>query len=589
MTDLTRDLQAARDDRLDAAHYVSEFDQSRTHWREFQDRLNEVDRIARGKFRVYGPDGKLIAEEAPKTPNIVDLVLRDRSALAASVTPSLTCPTPPGADRSHAQFRERIAKGYLRFSRVNKLSRATWFRDLYKAGVNYKLVEPDFAANRPRIVRLDPRHTLPDRAYTPGETPSSVIVTSKKPLGVLLADYPEANDALHERAKLAQRPGTFGGTGLGQKDLIEIIEYYDASELIRVAVVPGPKGNAGVELIRVSNLINRVPVVVACEPIDDGIFQGVFDQMIGSLEADNTIVNLLIDSAVDWTTSPIISWNIQNPEDHGKGILYAKDGTAFHRRTPPDQASSQIFAVIAGLRGNAREGAVFPQARSGDIPQSAGSAAFVNSILGNYSTAVAQDQAIEAASFEEVLSLCFATDEVYLNASKPVDPMLPKGEKYTPSVAIKGNHAIDVNYGFSAGTDEFNAEIRLYSAVQNGIVAKKLARAKSVFVEDEVQNEHALIQEQLLDAGMAFIQQQASIGNFYPAAELNDALAAGEDLYLILSRIADFQQATPQPNAGASPTQAFEDAASAARGGSIDTTNVPGVGALPPMAQLLGA
>lgn len=870
MSDLSTELVLAVKDRRAAQHYVSEFDQARSHWQEFIDRLAEVDRIARGKFNVFGPDGKLIATEAPKTPNVVDLVLRDRAALAASVTPSLACPTPFGRDRAPAQLRERIAAGYLKANNFNEGLRTVYFRDLYKAGVNYKLVEPNYTTGIPGIRRLDPRHVLPDRAYKPGDgdKPKNIMLTAKKPLGVLCRDYPEHAEELRSVAKTAAREGQFGGHGLNDNNLVEVIEFYDASELVRVAIVPQAKGNRqGVELLRAPNLLKRLPIAVAAQPTDDGIFQGIFEQGLGALEAENTIVNLLVDSAADWASSPVISWNIKNPQDHGKGILYALDDTAFHRRTPPDQASAQIFGVMAGLRGNAREAMVFPQARAGDVQQclapetriltadlrwipvgdlkvddeivgfeefnptrppevkqaygrkfqkatvtevgramlpsyrvtmedgtkfvaseghqwlvsstgrgarwvttdylykqsqeksdhrmplaikaidtwepqdswaagylagmydgegtlskgqaasgskvwmlavaqrenaalartevalvemgyefgkyeptrggypgsglvqslhmrggrteiarflgqirpprllekwhtlggadvlgqmpqkrvkfksiefigeqevvtlgttthtliaegfahhnSIASAAFVSSILGNYSTAVAQDQALEAASWQEVLELCFATDEACLSRTnddkpwkKPVDAKMPDGEMYTPTSAIKGQHAIDVNYGFAAGVDEMNAEIRLYSAVQNRIISPQEARAMSVFVKDEVATENAIIQNDLLQAGLAFIGQQASIGNFHPAAALNDAIRNGEDVYLVLSQLADFQQAQPAPQG--TPTSAFEQAASLSRGGAgADTTNVGGVGAMPPLADLL--
>lgn len=574
MSALVRDLRADLEERKQAPHYVAAYDQFRRHWQEHQKRLQDVDRIARGRFRLFRGDGSVYTE-LPKTPNIVDLVLRDRSTLAAEIDPSLYQPTRKGASRSAAQKRERIARNYMTRSKV-AMMRTVYFRDLYKAGVNYRLIEPDFASGYPCIRRLDPRNTLPDRSFTPERGLKSVIVAYKRTAAEIVADHPE------KRAEIEALVGKKGLARLHGEQMEEI-EYHDGSEMVRVAAYGGDKG---VVLQRAPNHVGRLLVVAGVQPNDDGVFQGVFDQMLSVLEAENTIVNLLVDGAFDFVHSPIVSWNIRNPNDAGRAVLQAKSPDAFHRRMPPDAPSATVFGIAANLRGNAREAAVFPEARSGTIPQSQGSAAFVNAVLGNYSSAVALDQAIEADAEKQAIDLCFRVDEVYLDHRKEMDDT---GETYLPSKDIAGHYAMDVNYGAGAGTDRFNAQIQVNAAVQNGIIPLKRARQLSPFVIDEVENENDIIREQILSGALEHMHALAQAGDFRVGALLAQALDDETDIYTILPQLAEFftPEVAQQQQQQGTPTSALEQAASLSRGGQGGLT-IPGVGALPPLTQLLG-
>ena len=80
------DLIKIRDERDNAQFWLSDYDTLVRAVSEWHDRIKKVDHVARGEFpSVDGFSGS----EKPKVPNIVELVLRDRPALASSVMPTI--------------------------------------------------------------------------------------------------------------------------------------------------------------------------------------------------------------------------------------------------------------------------------------------------------------------------------------------------------------------------------------------------------------------------------------------------------------------------------------------------------------------
>lgn len=576
---LTLELERIRAERRSATHWIAQYDSRMQHWGAWHNRIRDTDAIARGDFQVVFPDESKLVER-PKVPNVVQLAIEDRVGLASSVVPTIRCDPANERAVTRCAKRERIAAHYLRVNRVD-LMLPRFYADLLVAGANFKLVLPDEKSGFPCIRRLDPRTVYPDKPYSPDRPLANLLVSYVEKRRVLANEYPNARAALYTEHRESD------------SEDVEVIEFYDASELIRVAVLAHGKAARGTILTRAPNRLGRPPVVVSARPTHDGEFRGVYDQVLGVLNAQNRVFNLAVDAAADMVGSPMVMFDIENPDDLGRAVLMAKSQQGFARRMAPDGMHPQLFGILQQMASNVGRGAVYPEGRFGQVDQNIISAAGIQALQGNLITAVALDQRIEAASWQDVLSLALEIDERYLDAPKFIAGSVDArsfAESYTPSKDIRGDYQVRVEYGGAAGGDQFNFEIRLGAAVDRGLISRRSARERHSMVDDVLKQEREIIQEAVLQAGLSFIQQQAAQGNFGPAAALNRAIEDNENVFLTLAQFGEIQQAATRPALQSPPgnaeIEAFQAANAAARG-AAGPSNVPGVGALPPLAELL--
>lgn len=571
-----------------ASTYLSDYDQRIIHWADHQKRVQDADRIARGDFTLVFPDDSSTTER-PKVPNIVQLALEDRAALSSSIIPTVRCDPARESGRVRAEKKERIASYYLESNNIELLM-PRLFTDLVLCGVNYKGVFPDFDTGFPRFLRFDPRQCFPDRRYSPDRPMRNFVVAYMEALPVLRGDYPDA--AWPE--KVEGDPS----------QLVQCLEWYDGSEFTKYAWVPVATGSGkgerfGIYLSGVPNLLKKVPIVASARTTHDGQFRGVFDQMLGVLGGENRIFNLLLDAAADWISSEKVSWNIENEDDIGSGrVLRAKGPDAFVRRMTPEASHPQMFAVLSTLQGNSRIGAVYPEARQGDIHQAIASAAFVTAITGNLATAVAQDQRTEAASWSRLLSMAFETDERWFGDSLKYIAGSARAsrfsESYRPNDDISGDYRARLTYGGAAGQDQYGYEIRITQQAANKLLPKRWAMEELSTVDDVAEAEKILLQEQILEAGMSFIQAAAANPqqpNFAPASALLEALSDPKvDVFDVLKKFEQFQFEKPGAQGSGRPvtgTESFEQASAMQRGSQrTGALNVPGVGAAPSFPSL---
>ena len=570
--DLGNELKRMVAARRSAATVHDDWMRRTTHWRLWKRRLSDYDAMARGEFHVVFPNERGMVER-PKIPNIVQLKLDDLAQQASHAVFSMRCEAANERGKARAEKRERIAAAYALWNNVDAM-RAYYLIDLAGTGTAFRIVLPDFDTKRPCIKRVDPRFAFPDTSYSPDRGMNNLLVAYKQTRAQLIAEYPELE------TELRQNPTQ------GEADTLDVLEYYDSSELIRCCIVPGRNQKQGhtVELIHVPNLIKRAPIAVAARPSHDFEPRGVFDQVLGVLNAENRVQNLLIDGAADWLSSPVIEFDAENPEDWGTGsIVHIRSKDGYMRRMTPAVANQQVFMTLQEMKGDARAAAVYPEVRSGIARQSIVSAAGLNALGGTFDSEVAALLRMDANATAAALSLCFEIDETYFpEETKYIQGSVNGGafsESYTPQAAIKGDYGIRIEVP-GAGEDPFQREIRLTQQASNGLIPKRLVMEQLTSVKDVLEAERLLDQEQLKMAGMAFIQQQASQGNFAPAAAYLKALEAKENPLLVLASFSEIQQGQA-PGAG-NPLGAFQEANALSRGGLQGAGgNVPGVGQAP--------
>lgn len=564
---LVQDLERIQGERKNASVYLSEHDTRVQLWNGHEQRLRDLDAFLRGDWHVVFPDESAIIER-PKVANIAALALNDYARLCAEIRPSLRCEPAKENGKARASKRERIASAYLKANHWSDELRARYFMDLLGAGVSYKLVLP--GDGFPRIRRMDPRHAYPAHTYHPDRPYRDMLFAYELPAGELGLDT------------------------LKPQELVKLIEFYDSSEWVRVASYSEGSKRRGIVLERASNLIGKVNVVVAALPSFDGQFRGMFDDALGPLQQENRLQNLLLDMAAEMIGASKIMYGIHNGETVGPGSQHhVDDPNAYIKSAELQHVEPTVFATMAQLKGDSRVAAVYPEARSGSVTQNIISAAGLESLVGNLGSAVAQAQKIEGHAWARALELAFEIDEVYLDEKKFIAGSVANqrfSESYTPSIDIKGDYTIDVDYPI-AGVDQFGAEIRLNAAVNNGIISLRKAREHSSLVGDVLETEREIEREKLKEMAFQWAAQQAMAGNNEPIKVWYETLNGkqGEDPLMAIAQLAGWPTSAAGAQQSPTPEDPFTVAASQARGGIPNqNTTVPGqTNPLPPLSSVL--
>jgi hypothetical protein len=122
-----------------------------------------------------------------------------------------------------------------------------------------------------------------------------------------------------------------------------------------------------------------------------------------------------------------------------------------------------------------RLGSRFPEGRTGNIDASVITGQGVQALLGGFDTQIKTGQTILADLFEEVIALCFKTDEMLFDNRKTVKGTYqgaPYEILYLPSKDIKGDYSVDVRYGLMSGLDPSRALIFSLQALGANLISR---------------------------------------------------------------------------------------------------------------------
>ena len=553
---------------------------SYAEWKQDQDAFDD---FLRGKWTVEMPDGKKV-EDTPKIENRVRTGIEDLARLAGSFMPTIRVEAPTEAKVARAATREQLINYYHQRSRT-KLLLPRLYADAAGIGLAVLKVWPDFRdpleSRFPEFSRIDPRGVLPPPGWEPNTEPDDVMVTRHQKVRHLRRLYPEAMGLLSNRLE--------GNKKLRDTDEVQVIEYYDADTIMGVVT----HGEQQATLFRFTNRIGRLPLVLVPRLTADGRIRGMFGDVLAVLAAENRLVTYALDYADQLVYSPIIKRGMPGQDIvFGPGSIIDVPVQGDISRLGPPNMAPELFRIQADLERQSRRGAVMPEARSGDIPQSIGSAAFVESLMGGLTTNIRAFQQAMEAGLELANEVAQELDRVYCDAPKSIVGYAQGGQfkmTYTPSKAIReGDVSNIVTYGAGSGLDAFNRELRLLRREQAGYVSKRWVREQLEGVENPVKLENQIIDERALDALLAGVYEQAAQGNLEPLARLQAAREGNLNPLMVLPEIVA-SSAPPGPAPGeaaqppalpgeATPGQQIAAANTGAPGGG--TTVLPPIGAL---------
>lgn len=592
MAPTPNELLRAWEARRDEQWYVESFYNRMDSYENWRGEWQRFDSFLRGEWFIEYPDGTTV-QEKPRIENRVRTIIEDKAKLAAQTFPTMRVEAPSTAGQERAMRREQAIQFYHQLS-ATKVKMPLWFADQIGVGLAVIEVMPEFSKPKeqrfPLFKRLDPRDVLPPPNWQVGERANDVIVHEWHKVRELMRRYPDAMGKLIERSTARGKDGKI--TKLEETDEVLVIRYYDDHEMVASVYADGKGG--GEMLWSIPNRAGRNPVILVPRPTADGRIRGQFGDVLPALAAENRVFTYMTEYIDQAVYSPIIKRGMPGQSiDWSPGAIIDVPNDADISRAPPAQIAPEAFRVIADLERASRRGAVAPEARSGDIPQSIGSAAFVESLMGGMITDVQGLQQQMEHGLEQANEVAQLQDRVFCDARKSIIGYAQGGQfkmHYRPSELIReGDISNIVSYGAGSGLDRFNRLIMLQRIQGAGWGSRRWAAIESGVIDNYLQMQTEIDDETALDALRAGILQQAAQGNLEPLARWREAKEKNINVLEVMSDIvAGALQPAPSAQAGELQPPGLPGEATPGQQAAAAQTGAPGGGtALPPLAGLL--
>ena len=518
-------------------------------------RKGDYDKVAPGLFNTSDFDRPLVA-------NLIDTTARDIAEVMAPL-PGFNCNAGSAsseAERKRQDIRGAVANSYVQYSRLQ--DQCYEGADRYGSfGFMAYIVEPNFIEQMP-VIRIG---NVPTAHYTKdfrGRTKSYTEVY-KAPVVQLMADFPDAEDAL--KARFGRTPPV---------DLCaDVAKYYDDDQTALVLLDPC------IMLVSVSNKIGRCPVRVVERPhiTGEGGIRGQFDDVIWVQVARALVAMYTMDAIEQSVHAPIAMPKDVNELELGPFTVVQSDNPGQIGRVSLN-ISPGLFPESQILAQEQRTGSRYPEGRSGSIDASIITGQGVQALMGTFDTQVQTFQRLNASALEDVIELCFRMDEEYWGGVKKTrrikDNGSPRKVDYEPAKDIAGDYTVDVTYGAIAGLDPNRGLVFVLQALAGGLIAKSTAR-KTLPVDLNVEVEEKQIQLEQMDDSIAAsiamlpqaLPQMASMGQdprqlVMQVAELRKLIGQGKSPAEAVEKVFAPKE-VPQPEAPVDPMQAAMDEAAA--------------------------
>ncbi len=475
---------------------------------------------------VIVPLPELNSDEQSAVANLLAQGLDQTAMRIASTRPDVYCPpADPHRKRSrdNSNIRRKAIFGWWEYSRMDlQLSKRARHLIGYATTITQLRFNPKTGC--PEWHLRDPLTAYPATLLGVDDMrPRDVVFAYERPLGYLRTMYPEA-------ARTFQ-----GDSGAGDDQPIEMIEYVSDEEQVLIAM-RGPvktglfatstnsDENIVVELERAPNILGECPVVCA-ERISLDDSQGQFDGILGMYQMQARLMALEV-IAVQKGVFPD-TWLIGRPGETPQIV------------NPADGLTGEVGLVRGGdlrdmqmqpgyMTNPAIDRLERAQRLTAGIPPEFGGESTTNIRTGRRGDAVLsavvdfpvqEAQRIMARSLQEENKLAVNIAKAYAGSKGKSFYVTVKNAKgrvdYTPNDNFDSTDNV-VIYS-QAGADINNLVIGGGQRVGMGTMSKRSFMAIDPLVEDPEFEHDAVVAEQLEQALLVSIQQQASEGSIPPA------------------------------------------------------------------------
>lgn len=474
---------------------IEDIEQRRRALKErFVDRDQAMDMIQlvrRGDIDRLFPD--LFSDDIPKSvvANLVDVAARDLAEVMAPL-PNLACASgamKTDADRHRASRKNRIGYNYWDHSGLE--TQMFEFADSYNShGFAVFVVEPDFTCMTPRI-----RVENPIGCYYQQDRWGCTVEFAKETMaqaGELAALYPEFRGQI---------------LSLGQDKRIRsnnswltIVRYSD-------------RNGTTVYLPEASNVVlahsphpgKRLPVVILQRFGLDKVPRGQFDDVIWVQLARSLMALYQLSAAEKSVNAPIAM-----PDD----VTEMAVGPDAVLRTQNPQAIQRVrldvprdsWMLSDQLDRESKQGARYPDARTGGVKGSIITGRGVEAMLGTFDTQIKTFQVLAKQALETATSLCFEMDvALWPNMKKTINGTMSGKSfeiQYVPARDISDNTNCSVTYGFAAGMTPSQAIVTLLQLRGDKLIQRDTFRRALPFDVDPEEEQRGLDLEVLEDGLM---------------------------------------------------------------------------------------
>ena len=476
---------------------------------------------------VIVPLPELNSDEQSAVANLLSQGLDQTAMRIASTAPDIYCPpTDPSKKKSrdNASIRRRALFGWWEHSRMD-LQLAKRARQLIGYATTCTQLRFNMETGAPEWHLRDPLTAYPATMMGVDDMrPRDVIFAYERPLGWLRQMYPEA----------ARK---FSGDGLASDDQgIELLEYVDEEETVLIgsrsplnsgmySPIPQKESKSVVvELERTPNPLGQTPVVCA-QRISLDNAQGQFDGIIGMYQMQARLMALEV-IAVQKGVFPD-TWlvgrqgetpQIVNPADGLTGeVGVVRGGDLRDIQTQPGYMTNP---AIDRLERAQRLTAGIPAEFGGESPSNIRTGRRGDAVLSAVvDFAVQEAQRIMARSLQEENKLAIDISKAYAGSKAKTFYVSTKNAKgrvdYRPRENFDSTDNV-VSYSHP-GADINNLVIGGGQRVGMGTMSKKSFMAIDPLVDAPEFEHDTVIGEQLEQALLASVQQQASQGAIPPA------------------------------------------------------------------------
>lgn len=444
-------------------------------------RAGETSRILPGMFPDIWPK--------PIVSNFIDVVARDLADVTG-IVPSINCESAlQVSDRAKKFASKRTKIAHHIFDKSNLPTQLVTAADRYYTyGFVPFIVEPDFDYHCPHIIVDDPMgsyYTLDLR----GNVTHYAKVWREDVLS-LMAKFPQHADVL-------KGENSFWGAG-GERHELEVIRYIDKQ--VEALYVPEREN---LVLAEYPNRLGKVNVVVAERPGLDDEVRGQFDDVIWVQLAKARMALLSLEAVEKSVGAPLaLPMDVQQMSFGGDAIIRTNSPEKVRRvGVELPQAG---FAQQQVLEQDMREGARYPQSRSGDMDASVVTGRGVQALQSGFDSQVKTAQGNIGQALSRALSLALEMDERFWPTRKKEIRGVANGahfeETYTPDKDIAGVYTVDVTYGFAAGMDPNRALVFLLQLRGDKLVPRDFVQRQLPMDVDVVQMQQQVDNEETTDA-----------------------------------------------------------------------------------------
>ena len=478
---------------------VTAFEQLKARNSERDKRMREVALVRAGQadqvFKGLFPTGLW---SRPIVATLLDVVARDSSE-QIGVLPTITAAGDSSLDdsqRTRADKRTKICNYYVAASRLGtELLRGADQLGTY--GFAVLRVEPNYKENRPHI------HVENSMgAYYDVDRFGGVVTYARlyhRKAGDLAAHFPEHADVILGSGMMTKGDGN---------QLLQVVRWMDKKNIYMFLPERG-----GLVLAQTPNKLGKVPVAIAQRPSLDGEVRGAFDDVLPVYAAKARLALLTMEAVQKSVEAPLALPNDVTSLAVGPDSVIRSNSPEKIRRVNLD-VPQVAFAENNVLADEMKLGTRFPQARAGQAEGSVVTGQGVKALMAGFDSQIKVAQSILGEAIGQAISLALEVDEVYFpDLSREVSATangVPYQLKYKPTVDIKGNYGVTVEYGLMAGLDPNRALVWGLQARGDKLISRGMLRRNLPVSINAGEEERAIDIEEMRDALKASVSQLAA-------------------------------------------------------------------------------